>query len=82
MCINLEKNSILILLNNANKNKNEAKNCILMRKKFWRDPTECVTELDFRPEMIIFESILTTFEASHIFRGSWGSSENQLEPKT
>jgi len=26
--------------------------------------------------MILFESIFTTF------RGSWGSNENQLEPKT
>jgi len=32
--------------------------------------------------MIIFESILTTFEASVIFRGSWGSIKNWLEPKT
>ena len=39
-----------------------------------------VTDLDLRLEMIIFESILTTFEASTIFWGSWGSSENQLEP--
>ena len=30
--------------------------------------------------MTIFESILTTFEESVIFLGSWGSSENQLEP--
>ena len=41
---------------------------------------ECVTDLDLRREMIIFESILTTFEASTIFSGSWGSSENQLRP--
>ena len=32
--------------------------------------------------MIIFESILTTFEAIIIFWGSGGSSENQLEPIT
>jgi len=32
--------------------------------------------------MIIFESILTTFELSSIFGGSWGSIENSLEPKT
>jgi len=32
--------------------------------------------------MIIFESNLTTFEVSVIFLGSWGSSENWLEPKT
>ncbi len=32
-------------------------------------------------KMIIFESILTTFEASFIFRGSWGSIKNWLELK-
>jgi hypothetical protein len=32
-------------------------------------------------EMIIFESTLTTFEASFIFRGSWGSIKNWLEHK-
>jgi len=32
--------------------------------------------------MIIFGSILTTFEWSIIFGGSWGSIENWLEPKT
>jgi hypothetical protein len=31
--------------------------------------------------MIIFGSILTTFELSSIFEGSWGSVENLLEPK-
>jgi len=31
--------------------------------------------------MIIFESILTTFISSIIFRGTWGSSVNRLEPK-
>ena len=45
-------------------------------------PTECVTDLDLQREMIIFKSILTTFEASVIFRGSWGSIENWLKPKT
>jgi len=44
--------------------------------------TECVTELDLQSEMIIFESILTTFEMSNIFGGSWGSSANWLKPKT
>ena len=33
-------------------------------------------------EMITFESLLTTFEASNIFWGSWGSSKIWLEPKT
>jgi len=32
--------------------------------------------------MNIFGSILTTFESSSIFRGSWGSIENWLNPKT
>jgi len=32
--------------------------------------------------MIIFGSILTTFEFSIICGGSWGSIENWLEPKT
>jgi hypothetical protein len=32
--------------------------------------------------MIIFESILTTFELSIIFGGSWVSIENWLEPET
>jgi len=31
--------------------------------------------------MIIFGSILTTFELRSIFWGSWGSIENLLEPK-
>jgi len=32
--------------------------------------------------MIIFWSILTALESSSIFRGSWGSIEYWLEPKT
>jgi len=32
-------------------------------------------------EIIIFGSILITFELSSIFGGSWGSIENWLEPK-
>ena len=44
--------------------------------------TECVTDLDYQSKMIIFELIFTTFEASVIFWGSWGSIENQLESKT
>jgi hypothetical protein len=31
--------------------------------------------------MTIFGWILTTFESSSIFGGSWGSIENWLEPK-
>ena len=44
--------------------------------------TECVTKLDLQSRMIIFESILTTFEASVIFSGRWCSSKNWLELKT
>ena len=43
---------------------------------------KCVMDLDWQSKMIIFESILTTFEASVIFQGSWGSSKNWLEPET
>jgi len=32
--------------------------------------------------MIIFGPILTTFKLSIVYRGSWGSIENWLEPKT
>jgi len=32
--------------------------------------------------MIIFESILTSFELSSVFGGSLGSIENRFEPKT
>ena len=41
-----------------------------------------VTDLDHQREMIIFESYLTTFEASIIFWGRRGSSKNWLEPHT
>ena len=33
-------------------------------------------------EIIIFQSLLTPFEACFIFWGSWDSIANQLEPKT
>jgi hypothetical protein len=32
--------------------------------------------------MIIFGLILTTYDSSSIFGGSWGSTEDWLEPKT
>jgi len=32
--------------------------------------------------MLNFWSILTTFELSIIFKGSWGNIENWLKPKT
>jgi len=44
--------------------------------------TERVTDLDLRSKMISFGSILTTFELSSIFGGSWASIQNWLEPKT
>ncbi len=43
--------------------------------------TECVKDLNYRIEMIIFGSIQTTYELSIIFGGSRGSIENWLEPK-
>ncbi len=49
---------------------------------FALDATECVTELDEQTEKNIFGSILTTFEISSIFGGSWSSIENWLQPKT
>jgi hypothetical protein len=41
-------------------------------------------DLDSQSEMIIFGSILTTFESSRssIFGDSWGIIKNWLEPKT
>ena len=39
-------------------------------------PTECVTDLDYQSKMIIFESVLTTFESSVILWVSKGCSEN------
>ena len=47
-----------------------------------QNDTECVTDLDWRSKMIIFQLVLTTFEASIIFSGRWGSSGNWLKPKT
>ena len=44
------------------------------------ETTECVPDSDSEIEVIIFESILTTFEASRIFWGSWDSSGDWLEP--
>jgi len=41
--------------------------------------TDCVMDLNKWSEMIIFEPILTTFESSVIYRGSWGSSVNWLK---
>ena len=37
------------------------------RRRLRRLGTDCVTELDWWIKMIIFESLLTTFEASFIF---------------
>ena len=47
--------------------------------------TECVMDLDQRSEMIVFKSLLTNFEVSVIFRGSWGhqwKSAQALNQKT
>ncbi len=41
----------------------------------------CFISLDWGIEMIIFQSILTTFTASVIFRGRWKSSKNWIELK-
>ena len=38
--------------------------------------------LDKQSEIIIFESLFITFEASSIFIGSWGNSKHWLDPKT
>jgi len=43
--------------------------------------TMCVTDLGWRCDLIIFGSILTTFE-SNIFWGSWVSIKIWLQPKT
>jgi hypothetical protein len=43
--------------------------------------TVSFADLDQGCEMIILESILTTFIASVIFRGHWGSSKNLLDLK-
>ena len=51
--------------------------CPQGRVNTWK---ECVTNLDYQIEMIILVSILTTFKARFIFSGSWGRSENWLEP--
>jgi hypothetical protein len=43
--------------------------------------TVCFTDLYQDTEMIIFESILTTFIASIVFRDRWRGSKNWLELK-
>jgi hypothetical protein len=48
----------------------------LAHKIYFNTSTNCVTDLDQKNEMIIFESILTALEASGILRGSWISREN------
>jgi hypothetical protein len=47
----------------------------------YQDPTVCFTDLDKGRKMIIFESILTSFIESVIFRGPWGSTKNWLKLK-
>ena len=48
----------------------------------WKKHTEWVTDIDYRSKMIIFRSILTTFESSIILYGSRVRINNWLEPKT
>ncbi len=43
--------------------------------------TKCVTDLDKKSKMILFQSILTTFEASVLFLRHLGSGKNWLKPK-
>ncbi len=43
--------------------------------------TVCFTGLDQGSEVMIFESILTIFKMSVVFRGVWGSIEKWLELK-
>ena len=43
--------------------------------------TEYASDLDYLDEMIIFESLWTTFKSSSIFWGSVGNSQNWLESK-
>jgi len=38
-------------------------------------------DLDYQSELLISESILTSFKLSILFAGSWGSAENWLQPK-
>ena len=43
---------------------------------------ECVTDLELQTEIIIFESLLTTFKASSIFETDGTVTKNCLELKT
>jgi hypothetical protein len=54
---------------------------LLFENLFGSSNSECVTDLDYRGEMIIFKSDLTTFKLSVIFLGSWDSSENWPKPE-
>ena len=63
--------------------KRKANNMKCYNVPHYQDGTECVTDLiDKQSELLIFESILTTFKLSIIHRGRWDSIENWLEPKT
>jgi hypothetical protein len=50
-------------------------------KSLLKKATVCFIKLDRGIQMIIFKSILTTFIASVISRGLWGSCKNCLELK-
>jgi hypothetical protein len=44
--------------------------------------TECVKDLDNWSELLILESLLTTFKLSIVFKDSWGSSVNSSSLKS
>ena len=53
--------------------------------KLWKysdhNDIDCVSDLDLLRKAIISESLLTTFKASIIFWGSWGSGKTWLSLK-
>jgi hypothetical protein len=57
--------------------------CIEKKSQYGNVPNHTVyfTDLDPGSEMTIFESVLTTFTASVVFRDSWVSRKNWLELK-
>ncbi len=55
--------------------------CNSLSCKIYTFHTVCFTTLDYMSEMIIYESISTTFEESFNFQDSCGSSKNWLELK-
>ena len=54
------------------------------RKQCFENSKECVTDLEFQSKMIMYESILTTFQSSFVFRGRWSGGKKidlSLNPK-